>query len=301
MENRKNIIRKLVFRFVKKRIAGSTSGSALNMVKELNTKGLHTTVTLLNDHVDDQIKARYNSNAYSQFIRQLSRLNLNSAVSVRLSQIGYHVDSSVLEKNLMGIIDVANSCNQRLWIENEADMENEEVMRIYRQYKPRCKSLGAELRPDSATSDNMTQLRRVVSSNDIIKLTPPLDKKGKARADKTDRLKLYDACINALVNKRVGLTIFEDDPKLINRIVTSNKDHKRNLIFEVPLGYSSRKLNALQKGKLNLSVYVPYGKDWIPYLINRLAEGRVRDIAVTLLNGEKSGVDLNAKNEEDAS
>lgn len=290
LEEQSNIIKKLVFRLVKKHIAGSTSGAVLNVVRDLNYRGFHATVTLLNDHVDDQSKAKYNTNAYVHFIRQLSRLHLNSDVSVRLSQIGHGIDEDMLHKNLHSIVEVANSTKQRLWIEEETSLANEEVIPVYRKFKPFCSTLGAEIRLEQGTD-----IGRMVHGSDIIKLKIIRDTEKRERKAKTDRLKLYKEYIETLVGKRVSLTILEDDPNLINRIVSSSKDYKRNLIFEIPLGYSGRKIAALQRSKLNLSVYVPYGKDWIPYFINRLAEGRVRNIAVALLNGQKSSVGSNAK------
>lgn len=290
MEEQSNIIKKLVFRLVKKHIAGSTSSGVLNVVRDLNNRGFHATVTLLNDHVDDQSKAKYNTNAYVQFIRQLSRLHLNSDVSIRLSQIGYGIDEAMLEKNLQDIINVANSTSQRLWIEQEAKLDNDEVMPLYRKFRPTCNTLGAEIKPETGSD-----IARMVSNRDMLKLRFMPNGHNKEKKEKTDRRRLYREYISELMGKKVTLTVLEDDPKQINSIISANKDYKRNLIFEIPLGYSNKRVAALQRSKLNLSVYVPYGKDWIPYFINRLAEGRVRNIAVALLNGEKSNVGSNVK------
>lgn len=297
LEEQSNIIRKLVFRLVRKHIAGSTSGAVLNVVRDLNKKGFHATVTLLNEHVDDQAKAKYNTAAYMQFIRQLSRLHLNSDVSMRLSQIGYGLDNITFEKNFQSVIDVANSCKQRIWIEDEANLGTDDIMPIYRKFKPKCNSLGAEIQPNYDQIDGKGMLVRSISSKDMIKLRYRAQEKKKKGAEKIDRFKLYKEYLDTLIGKRVNLTVLEDDPKLINRIIASNKDYKKNLIFEIPLGYSNKTLALLQKNKINSSVYVPYGKDWIPYLINRLAEGRVRNIAVALLNGQKTNVGSNVKNE----
>lgn len=294
-EQQNNIIRKIAFRLVRKHIAGSTSSAVLNVVRDLNDKGFHATVTLLNEHVDDQTKARYNTNAYAQFIRQLSRLHLNSDVSIRLSQIGYGVDAVSLEKNMQDIIEVANSCNQRLWLEDEESLTIEKIMPIYRKFKPNCSTLGVEIIPQpNLTNGN---LKRMISSQDILKLRFQAPDKKDNPKKKVDRLNLYKEYIDTIMGRKAkSLTVLEDDPKLINKIMASNKDYKKNLIFEIPLGYSSKKLSVLQKNKLNLSVYVPYGKDWVPYLINRLAEGRVKNIAVALLNGQKTTVGINVKN-----
>lgn len=287
LEEQSNLIRKLVFRLVKKHIAGATSGSVLNVVRELNNKGLHTTVTLLNDHVDDAAKAKYNTNAYMHFMRQLSRLQLNSDVSIRLSQIGHGIGGSMLDKNLQSIIDVANACNQRLWLEDENELGAKGVLYLYKKFKPKCGTLGAEIMPEQMHA-NGSSIAKLVSKKDMIKLRYNLRKREKHESDKVDRISLYKECIKRLMSRKASVTLAEDDPKLINKIVAANKDYRRNLIFEIPLGYSSKNLGRLQKSKVNLSVYVPYGKDWIPYFINRLAEGRVKNIAAALLDGRNA-------------
>ena len=285
-----NLIGKLVFRLVKKHIAGSSSSAALNVVRELNSKGMHTTVTLLNDHADDQTKARYNANAYIQLIKQLSRLQLDSDVSIRPSQMGGVVDTDLLEWNMSEIVNAVNSGNHRLWIEEEsAGMD--EAVRLYRRFKPKCSSLGVEVRP-AYDDEEGESAAKLLSGKDVVKLRCHVDDR-KGNPKKVDKLRLYRNYIDVLMAKKAQLTVLEHDQKLINRLVSSSKDYKKNLIFEIPLGYNGKQ-GRLAKGRLNMSVYVPYGKDWIPYFINRLAEGRVRNIAVTLLDGQ-TNVDPNAK------
>jgi proline dehydrogenase len=282
-----NLIGKLVFRLVKKHIAGSTNSSVLNVIRDLNKRGMHATVTLLNDHVGDPTKARYNTNAYVQFLKQLSRLRLNSDISIRASQLGGRIDRELLERNLGEIIDVAKTADQRLWIEQEPESKTGDTVALYRKFRPRFSNLGVEINP-TAEADGLA-FSRLLSGRDLIKLRYN-PKVGPER--KVDRLKLYRSYIDALTKRHASLTLLEHDQKLIERIMAVSKDYKRNLIFEIPLGYS-QKLGRL-KGKLKMSVYVPYGKDWIPYFINRLAEGRVRNLAVTLLDG-KTGVNADEK------
>jgi proline dehydrogenase len=281
-----NIIKKLVFRLVKRHIAGSTSESVLNAVKDLNNRGFHATVTLLNDHVDDPTKAKYNANAYIQSIRQLTRLNLNSDVSIRLSQLGAGMDKEMLERNLKSVVDVAEACKQRIWIEHEKELKPNESFAIYRKFKDKCSYLGFEY----YLNGNNKQLTLVKGKDNIKLMAHDRNYRLRHASKKSEGLDIYKDHIDALIGKKVNLTIIEDDPGLIGKIIGINKDYKRNLIFEVPFGYGIKKLSTLQKNRLNLSVYVPYGKDWIPYFINSLADGRLRNIAVALLNGEKSNV-----------
>ena len=70
MSDQKHLIKGIVFRLVKKHIAGSTTQSVLEAVRRLNTLGMHATVTLLNDHIEQPQQARYNANAYVQLIKR---------------------------------------------------------------------------------------------------------------------------------------------------------------------------------------------------------------------------------------
>lgn len=106
LNDEQGLIQKIVFRLVKKHIAGSTLDSALKQIRESNAKGIHATVTFLNEKVDDISKARYNANTYVQFIKQSSRLHLNADVSLRLSQMGYHLNGGYLEKCLEDVFGV---------------------------------------------------------------------------------------------------------------------------------------------------------------------------------------------------
>ncbi len=106
----------------------------------------------------------------------------------------------------------------------------------------------------------------------------------------TDMLGLFTASIDRLVDNDTSVTVFSQDEKFMSSLLRANRGHRKNLAFEVPLGYNAKRVNALIKSKANVGVYVSYGKDWIPYAINRLTEGRIRDIAMALLDGEHKGV-----------
>lgn len=282
-DHKNNILKRLALRIVKRQIAGPTTISALNAISEMNGRGFRATATLLNENADDQVKARYNANAYVQLIRQLSRLHLDSDVSVRLTQVGYRLDRHILERNMDSISEAAEKCRKGIWIEHESGVDSLDRIRMA---KSSGKSIGIEL---DAASPGIERESKMASGVRRIKLI-------RSDAHKNDRelLKSYGARIPEL-SKRASLTIVESNPKLISRITSIDKDYKRDLIFEIPLGYSSRKLAALQRAKLNLSVYIPYGKDWMPYLASRFTESRMRRIAVALLYGKNKDVDANAE------
>ncbi len=112
------IIKGVVFRLVQKRIAGPTLSSVLKEARENESKDLHTTMTFLNDGVDDSTKARYNANAYMQLAKQASRLNLKADLSIRLSQLGMNINHGTLDNCLPDLLEALKNTNTRVWLES---------------------------------------------------------------------------------------------------------------------------------------------------------------------------------------
>jgi proline dehydrogenase len=287
MPEQKRIIKGIVFRLVKRYIAGLTTESALEAVRKLNERGMHTTVTLLNDHVDQFAKARYNANAYVQLIKQVSRLNLDSDVSLRLSQVGYGLESGLMERNMQSVIEAANENKLRVWIEGESQIDESELLALYRGFRGSSGMLGIEITPAYEDSGMLKQ----ISPKDMVKLNCRLhnEEAGKDRKESFGALKLYNDYISKLMKKGRRLTVLDHNAHIMSRIAASNKGYRSEITFEAPLGSSGKGLSKLAEEKFKVSVYVPYGKDWVPYLINKLTEGRLRNIAIALLNGEKAG------------
>lgn len=288
LPEQKRIIKRLVFRLVRRYIAGSTTQSVLEAVRKLNEQGLHATVTLLNDYVEQTVKARYNTNAYIQFIKQISRLNLNSDISLRLTQIGYGIDNGLMGRNLQQVIDAANENRSRVWIENEESIDTSELLSLYREFRGKSDGLGIEIMPTYEEGDWILEL---IKPKDLVKLRCRLQREEskKNKKESFNTLRLYKSYIDRLRAMRAHVTVLDHNAHIIGKIAALNKSYRNDLTFEAPLGYGNRKLKKLAEKKFNISVYVPYGKDWVQYLINKLTEGRIRNIAIALLNGEKTG------------
>lgn len=282
MVEQRSIIERLVFRLVKKHIAGPTSASALEAVREMNAKGLHTTLTLLNDSVSNIAKARYNTNAYLQLIRQVSRLNLDSAVSIRPVQIGYSVDKSLMYRNLEEIAGAAQENKISLWIEHDSASSMQDQIALYRKLRSQYGNVGVEIQPVHDGAE--ITLDGGIEPKDRVKVRCRPDGDGKLK--QKGAAGMYADYIDLLLSDRAEVSVWERDFDMIRKLTSSNPNYKKNVAFEIPFGYSARKLKQLQQYKLDLSVYVPFGRDWVPYLIGRFAEGRIGHIAVALLDGK---------------
>lgn len=276
MESNEGLRQKIAFRLVRKYIAGSTTASMLKVVKELNDKGMHSTVTLLKDHVTDAVKAKYNANAYAEVIRQMGRLGLNSSISIRPSQLGYGVDNDAFMKNIEELSAVAKSSSTKIWIEDEELVDRKELLGLYASAKILNPDLGIEVMVET---DQLPAQLSSLGKGDSIRLWYTTKFRGKMMDAKA-----HQKLIAKLSASKASLTVSSHDIKWVSRMMGSGGLDKRNITFEVPLGYGIGKLGRLAKGKGAVSVYVPYGKDWADYIRSRIADGKIRGIAVKMLS-----------------
>lgn len=290
MAEEHGLIRNLVFRLVRRHIAGSTMNSALNAVKALNGKGMGTTLTFLSEHVNDQLKARYNSNTYMQMIKQISRLHLDSSVSVRLSQIGFAAGNGYADRHLDELMAAARQAGTMVWLEGGAGVDTEQLIGAYSDRMGDYDNIGVEV--PLSHHGNPEGTARMVGSKGTIRITPHqhmangIEEEEKPGSGALDR---YVKTVQSLISRSSRVCVQEPNDHLISRIAAYGKAHRRDLIFGIPFGYGSKKVKRLEKMKLKLDVYVPYGKDWTPYAIYGLAGPRMRGVALKLLNGQNYG------------
>jgi len=283
------LIRNLVFRLVRRHIAGFTMNSALNAVKLLNGKGMGTTLTFLSEHVNDQLKARYNSNTYMQLIKQISRLHLDSSVSVRLSQIGFATGNGYADRHLDELVASAKQNGTMVWLEGGAGVGTEQLIGAYSERMGDYNNMGVEI--PLSHYGNPERIVGMVKPKGAVRITPNQHMTDFAEEPKQEKgaLDRYLAAVQSLIRRSSKVCIQESNDHLISRIAAYGKAQRRDLIFGIPFGYNSKKVKRLTKMKLKLDVYVPYGKDWTPYAIYGLAGSRLRGVALKLLNGQGYG------------
>ena len=280
-----NIVKKLVFRLIKRHIAGSTTDSAIKAALQLNESGAKATLTFLSEGAKETNKARYNINAYSQLLKQISRLRVDADVSLRPGQIGYEINSENFRRGIEEIVNTAESGKIFVWVECRNDAEALLLNRVFKEGKYR--NVGMEI-PFSATESARFR-KECLAAGTPIKLNLHGKQEGKKGGAKTAPPQAHSRAINAVLDSRCSLKSVSLDERELSALFKRNRGYKRNLTFEVLLGYSNRRLREALKEGARISVYVPYGKDWVPYAINRLTEGKVREIAATLLDGEEKG------------
>ncbi len=277
---------KTVHRFV----AGAGLSDAVAAAVDLNSHGIGGILDLLGEGVQDLAGAADATKEYLEAVDVIAERELDSTVSLKLSQLGLTFDRSACAENLATILQKA----RELGVGVEVDMEQSELvdasLDVFREavaaypetrlaiqvclrrtvldleslapFKPRIRLVkGAYAEPIELAlrdKDEITAQYRY--------LTDWLFAKGTLPAFGTHDDTSIDYAKKAAVEAGVGKQDFE-----IQMLYGIRRDLQQQLADD---GYRVR-------------VYIPFGSSWYPYLMRRMAErpANLRFFARSLVGG----------------
>jgi proline dehydrogenase len=258
---------RILYRLIKKHIAGTTMSSAIEKAKELNGKKLPVSIEFLSDSAADSAKARYATTTYLELIRRIARTGLKASIQVPISQIGLMVSEEIAAKNIGDILETANKYGVFVWLEVKG---NKRIPKFLQD----AKGLGYAV----SINDSDDYLKK----NDFhIKALKVLCTEAGEGESVKDEKAMSKSLISA--TKFVRNAVLQSVPDKTLREFLKTSASKKSLIFEFQLGYSGKKLNSMVKRGVKASVYIPFGKDWKHYAVSRSPGRYARFLATRIL------------------
>ena len=263
------IAERLLYRIVKRHIAGTTMSSAIEKAKELNNKKLLVSISFLSESATDTSKARYATTTYLELIRRISRMGLKASIQVPLSQVGFDVSDDVAAKNINEILATAKSYGVFVWLEIQHHGGN------IPSFLHEAKGVGYAVSIDH-TDDYLRINKKHIRALKILC--------SDAHLEKEEDRKISNSVRSA--TKSVSNPVLQSPPPGVIKNLMNGSDLRKLFTFEFQLGYDSKKLSSIIKRGGRASVFVPFGKDWAHYAASRTPERYARFIATRILREE---------------
>ncbi len=266
----------MLYRLVKRHIAGTTMSAAISKVTDLNKKNIPASVTFLSGTVDNKTKAKYITSTYMELIRRIARLGLKASVHIKAEQLGLFVDEETSINNFGEILSTGNKYGVFVWL--ELPNKKTDIVEALNGSKGYGLAFHEKDISDAIKFYGKLRSTKILfedNHNEEVKK----DKKAK-KFNSTIILNKYIKDINNIV--------FSSPPEhLIKELLSPKNKYKNTVVLEFKLGYSQKKLNKLIKRNKKLSVNVPFGKDWTEFAMNSVPEGYMRFLANSLLSEKK--------------
>jgi len=265
--------RKMASRFV----AGETIATALAAVEQLNAKGITASLDLLGESVSSEAEARDTGRQYLEILDRIEQKKLQANVSVKLTALGQDISDALGLDVVRQVLDRAKQYQSFVRLDMESSAYTDRTLDTFEQqlYPDYPENVGVVLQSAlRRTLDDVERANRLKCRVRICK-GAYLEPATVAFPDKADVDRNYVAAMHRLMEHGHYPGIATHDEVIINEAKRFAKE--RGIAsgrFEFQMLYGVRRdlQEQIVKEGYRIRVYVPFGSQWYPYLMRRLAE-----------------------------
>jgi proline dehydrogenase len=261
-------------------VAGTQVEDALRAARAVNQSGQSVSVDNLGENVTNADEARASAALYHQMLDEIAARKLNANISLKLTHMGLDVDEKLARDLVTGLVAKAAGMNPPNFA--RVDMEGSPytqrtldfVHQLHRQPGNRgC--VGAVIqsymrRSESDVEKLLAERIRIRLCKGAYKEPPELAYQNKSEVDDN-----YVKLMKALMKSEVYHGLATHDEKIINQAKAfAASENIAHDAFEFQMLYGIRRdlQQSLVKDGWRMRVYIPFGTEWYPYLMRRLAE-----------------------------
>jgi proline dehydrogenase len=287
---RNGLARKFASRFV----AGETIETGVQAAVDLAKRDITSSLDLLGESVTQEAEAVTARDLYLQMLDRMAARGVQVNVSVKLTQMGFDIDESLCLANMVLILDKAKALGGFVRLDMESSDYTQRTLdffsqRLFDAYGQHCGVvIQSMLRRSERDVEDLIAMRARVRLCKGAYLEPP----SVAFPDKADVDKNYVKLMQRLLTagNYPGLAthdeaIIRQARELVGRERIANDRFEFQMLYGVRRDLQVR----LRRAGHNMRVYIPFGTQWYPYLMRRLAE-RPANIAFFLGNLVKESI-----------
>ncbi|MEO8626064.1 MAG: proline dehydrogenase family protein [Candidatus Limnocylindrales bacterium] len=284
------VTRQMVRRFV----PGDRLEDALATLVALREQGMSWTVDVLGESVASREDATAAADRYIATLDALAGRGLEANVSVKLTQMGLVIDPEFCRANVARIVTRARQIGAFVRIDMEDHTKTTKTLEIVRDLHDDYPEVGAVIQ--SYLRRSADDVEQLIASQTRVRLCKgaydePADVAFQGRGEVDDSYRrLMERLM--LAGRYPGLATH--DEKLVDHAIAFAAEHGISTdSYEFQMLYGIRRdlhERLVAQGQ-RVRIYVPYGTQWYPYYMRRLAERpqNVLSILASVLNEGRGG------------
>ena len=270
MEN--PVLRPMVLRFV----AGERLSDAVEVVRGLNARGIKASLDHLGENTPDREGARAAALAYVDSLRAIAAHSLDANISVKLTAMGLDIADSVAKENLRTVLDAARAQGTFVGVDMEGSPYTGRTLELVEHmwaagYDNVGPVIQAYLYRSAADVERLVrQGMRVRLVKGAYSEAPNIAFRRKRDTDRN-----YVRLMEVLLERGNYPAIATHDEAIIahaQEFARARGIGRERFEFQMLYGVRRDMQERLVAAGYNVRVYVPYGVQWYPYLVRRLAE-----------------------------
>jgi proline dehydrogenase len=257
-------------------VAGETIDEAMVNLKRLEDQGFKTNTTLLGEGIADEVEALAVVGEYIYILDRLHEEGLKTNLSVKLTHLGLDLGEDVAYRNVERIVEHAASLGTFVRIDMEESARVDVTLLIYRNLRTSGHdNVGTVLQTYLyRTERDLKMLMEYQPNLRIVKgayLEPPQI----AYPKKRDVDVAYLRAVKYSLAHGGYTAVATHDDRIIDYVIeytTRNNISQDKFEFQMLYGIRTELQRDLLERGYKVLVATPFGPDWYPYLMRRMAE-----------------------------
>ncbi len=272
------LARRTAHRFV----AGDTLEEAIAATRQLNNHGLEVTLDHLGESVSDEAGALQATQDYIELLDAIAQSGIRATASLKLTQLGLDIRKDLCVDNVHEILEKAKATGNHITIDMESSDYTDVTLDVYRKLRDEHSFDNVGIVIQAYLYRSESDMKALAAEGAFVRLCKGAYKEPPDRAfpDKADVDANFVHLVEQFLNPEACaagayLGIATHDEKMIDASIAHVKQHNvpyENFEFQMLYGIRSRLQQQLHDDGYKVRVYVPYGTQWYPYFMRRLAE-----------------------------
>ena len=263
--------------FARRFVAGETLDEALDAVRALNAQGISVSLDELGESVSNESEARRTRDTYLEILDRIAAAKLDANVSVKLTALGLDISEELCVSLMQDLLERARTHGNFVRIDMESSAYTEKTLRLFedRFYPSYRENVGIVLQ--SYLYRTTPDVTRAIELRCRVRLCKGAYKEPATVAfpEKRNVDMCYSAAMKALMSKGNYPGLATHDTKLIDgakQYAMENRIGRERFEFQMLYGVRRDLQEQIVREGYRMRVYVPFGTQWYPYLMRRLAE-----------------------------
>lgn len=256
-------------------VAGETLDDAIEAGREVNRAMRSASLDLLGENVSDEAGARRAAEGYIAIFDRIAREKLDANVSLKLTQLGLDLGEPLCQELLEGIVAHAAELGNFVRIDMEGSAYTQRTVEITRRVRAKYSNVGTVMqaylyRAEQDVKDLLSAGCRMRLCKGAYEEPPDIAFPKKADVDAN-----YVKLMKLLLPSGIYHGIATHDPAMIQatkEFVRERNIGREQFEFQMLYGIRTDLQEQLVREGYRLRVYIPFGTDWFPYFMRRLAE-----------------------------
>ncbi len=256
-------------------VAGEELGHALAAARACNESGMMVSLDCLGENVASKDDARRARDAYLAVFDRIAQKKLDANVSLKLTQLGLDLGEEFCQDLVESIVERAAGYGNFLRVDMEGSAYTHRTIELVKRVRAKSPSVGVVIqsylyRGEQDVQDLLRIGCRIRLCKGAYKEPPEIAFPKKADVDRN-----YVRLMQLLLPSGIYHGIATHDPRMIaatRDFAARSAIGKDRFEFQMLYGIRTDLQRKLVRDGYRLRVYIPYGRDWFPYFMRRLAE-----------------------------